>query len=404
MSQTYKKVSGVWQPIKKIFKNIGGAWTEVKKGYKKVNGVWEEVHSGALEYTFSGSLTATSSTGILLSDYFDPTSADEFIITVNAGVVLTGTTGANGGNGAAGHSNISRANCHGTQGGNGGNGGNGGSGGSGIDFTGFSGKQITFINNGTVSPGAGGNGGNGGNPAAYDCEITSYGGCGGSLGVGGSWDYASTGVTIIWEVGASTTSNDGTAGSHGSPTSLESEVCQTCFTADQLVLMANGIYKMIKDVVVNDYVIDMYGKSQKVLFLDRPMQGDRVLYKINNLITTHDHPIAKANRKGFMAINVEVASDEIGYYPVINSEGGIISYHYDFIDTNITEFDKLMVGSTIATVKGEEEVTNIEATDLVDQQLYSLVTAGSHTFSVNGYFVGGFISDKDFDYTKGEMR
>lgn len=222
MAKTYKKISGTWYPIKKIFKNIGDTWSEVKKLYQKSSGTWQVVHSGALEYTFAGSITATVSTGILLSDYVNPSLADEFVITVNNGVTLSGMKGTVGAQGAQGAYGVFMSNCHGSWYWTGGNGGNGGRGGKGIDFTGFSGKKITFINNGTIKGGDGGNGGNGGGfwtPTGYGCGVE-YSGCGGSGGSGEVWSTNSAIATVTLSPNAPVSGSAGSAGLHGTPYSI----------------------------------------------------------------------------------------------------------------------------------------------------------------------------------------
>ena len=130
MAKTYKNIAGTWTPIKFIWKNIAGTWTKLKKGYKNVRGTWQVVYAGEVNYTFATSITASTSTGILLSSYVNPASADVFNITVNSGVVLSGMTGAHGANGANGICNYTVANCRGSWVGYGHNGGAGGAGGA----------------------------------------------------------------------------------------------------------------------------------------------------------------------------------------------------------------------------------------------------------------------------------
>ena len=228
MAKTYKKINGTWQPIKYIWKNINGTWTKLKKGYKKVSGTWQVVYAASeVKYTFTTSITASTSTGILLKSYVNPADADEFIITVNSGVTLSGRAGSTGpaGVNGGGYNTMCgnmRTNCHGTNGrGYGGNGGSGGAGGYGIDFTGFSGKKITIINNGTIKGGNGGNGGKGGdcapNQGPTGCVMGSYkyGGCGGSGGSGGAWGYNTNGVTISVSGNAPTSGASGASGASG---------------------------------------------------------------------------------------------------------------------------------------------------------------------------------------------
>ncbi len=199
MPKTYKNVGGTWKPIKKVFTKIAGAWVEAKKVYKKVAGSWAVVHTSAIEYTFTSSITASTSTGILLSSYVNPASGDVFNITINAGVTLSGVNGATGADGAVG-SYDTVSNCHSTNPGNGSNGAGGAAGGYCLNLTGFGGKTVNIINNGIIKGGNGGAGGNGGSATAVSVDVclgnshddnsysgTAYAGCGAGGGTGGMW-------------------------------------------------------------------------------------------------------------------------------------------------------------------------------------------------------------------------
>jgi len=224
MAKTYKRISGTWYPIKKIFKRISGTWSEVKKLYKKVSGAWQVVHSGAAEYTFASSITATTSTGILLSSYLAPASADEFTFTVNNGVTLSGMTGATGGKGRDGGCSIGFDNCTGYgENGQGEDGYAGGVGGSGINFTGFSGKKVTFYNYGVMRGGTGGTGGQGG-----DClgQLSSDRGCGGGGGGGGAAFINNGGVTIVMAAGTYIAGGAGATG--GQSAVVGGTCCSAC--------------------------------------------------------------------------------------------------------------------------------------------------------------------------------
>ncbi len=183
-----------------------------------ISTIWNVTTKNIIYYTFTSSITATSTNGILLSNYIDPASADEFVITVNSGVTLSGKAGANGANGASVASCNSYANnCNGQLYGSGTDGTSASSGGYGIDFTGFSGKIITIINNGIIKGGDGGIGGAGG-PAIPNCgtdchAFTQLGGCGGAGASGNLWNYNSAGITLLGDSGIS--GSNGAAGAAG---------------------------------------------------------------------------------------------------------------------------------------------------------------------------------------------
>ena len=398
MAKTYKKISGTWTAVKKIFKNIGGTWSEIKKAYKKVSGSWYQVHSGALEYTFDTSITATATTGILLSDYVNPALADEFVITVNSGVILKGKDGLSGANGVP-----SSSNCHGTYTGNGGNGKVGGIGYSGINYTGFSGKKITWINSGTIAGGNGGRGGNGSACTGAICCSVSYGGCGGSGGNGGLSYYANSGVDISY-IG-----NSATSGANGASGSSNSSVCyysDNCFIAGQKVLMADGTRKNIEDVLCGDKVQGAYGDINTVTLLHRPRLGNRILYKINNHFNTATHPILSADKKTWYMVDINGCLDDKKEYIMFDNEGNRVPWFYNSLDRGITNLIDLKIGDEVATISGTEKITTIEDSGLgyYELQLYNLIADGSHTMCVDGYYVGAFPDDTDFDYTLGQAR
>ena len=198
MAKTYKKISGTWYPIKKIFKRIGGTWSEIKKLYKKVNGTWQVVHTGAYEYTFTAN--ASNVNFATLIGAAAVANNTDFIITINAGVTLSGTVGVAGANNAStafAFGNVGTRVCKDSAYADGrtrsipysscpqgavyadyytGNGGTGGNGSIALDLSGMSGKNITIINNGVIQ---GGNGGIGGIGAiqARASDIVTFVGC-----------------------------------------------------------------------------------------------------------------------------------------------------------------------------------------------------------------------------------
>lgn len=221
MAKTYKKISGAWYGIKKIFIKITSGWVEVKKVFKNVGGGWVMTHQNAIDFTFGGSITASAFTGIPLSAYINPASADTFNITLNGGVLFSGVYGGDGGAGANVWCLNSSGQCT--------NGGNGGAGGYGIDFTGFAGKTINLYNYGTIKGGNGGNGGPGGNGVAQtSCGFCSVYGCpGGNGGPGGAPYYNNGGVAIniIVNAGGIINGYNGAAGPSGT-TGIDDGNCE----------------------------------------------------------------------------------------------------------------------------------------------------------------------------------
>jgi hypothetical protein len=409
MGKTYIKVSGTWTAIKKIYVKVSGVWKEAKKVFSKVSGVWKEVHSGAVEYTFTSSITSTTTTGIPLSSYADPASGDEFVFTINDGVTLqgkTGNAGANGGNG----SNVYIANCHGTGFGLGYNGGAGGAGYPALDFTGFSGKKVTIINNGTIKGGAGGTGGNGGNGYYYvelGANTFSYpqGGCGGAGGAGGTPLYATSGVELTINGNQPQNGTTGSAGTHGANGTYGTYQNDSCFVGGQKVAMADGSYKNIEDVRCGDKVKDGYGGVNTVLFLSRPIQGDRDIFDVDGLLMTNEHDILNGNRDGFVYISLRVHRNERETYETVwDNDFNPYTHWFQGLDESVTKCEVIKCGMEVASEFGTRTIRYINPTDLYGQQLYSLICDGSHTFILNDTVVGGCVNDVDFDYTLGKKR
>lgn len=410
-NKNYVNVSGTWREVKKKYINVSGTWREIKKEYVNVGGAWRLEHNPVVEYTFTGSITASVSTGIPLSSYINPASADVFNLVINDGVVLSGSAGGNGGNGVAGNYGIYVApvnNCSSGNRGNGGNGGAGGAGGYGMNFSGFSGKTINIINSGTLKGGNGGNGGNGGALALnIGCEDTVYSGCGGAGGAGGLWYYGNSGVTFTYAGNSPYNGSAGGAGVRPTPTTYSSASC-SCFIKGQLVLMADSTYKKIEDVRVGDKVQGAYGASDinTVTHLQRPPRGNRVIFNINNLLVSDEHGILNGDRDGFLYLNMEHHYAEADMVQAcLDKDFNEVGVYFQGLNAEVTLKEDLVIGSKIATTKGHEEIKEIISTDIQDEILYHLVLdGGSRTYAVSDVFVSGYADDTKYDYKKGEIK
>lgn len=396
MAKTYKKISGAWYPIKKIFERISGTWREIKKLYKKVSGTWMQVHSGALEYTFGTSITATSSTGILLSNYVNPASADEFVITINSGVSLIGKSGVTGATGATASCATMMANCRGSQYGNGGNGGTGGTGYPAIDFTGFSGKKVTFVNNGTIKGGNGGNGGKGGvsfTAPNYSLHLS----CGGAGGAGGVWYYGNDGVTITWSSGTAYSGSTGSTGSAGANGFASCCSSCGCFVKGAKVSLSNGTFKSIEEIVVGDKVIGAFGEDNKVIYTQIINGVGQKLYDVNNMVTTQEHGIVNGNRDGFNYINLEKAKSNVGtWHESFDGYGNTVKLLLSGLDSNRVVLKEFNEESEVYTNKGREKAI-VKPLDYEEELVYHLVLdGGSKTYCVDGVFVSGWCDTESF--------
>lgn len=49
--KTHVKVSGVWQPVKKMWAKVSGVWRPIKKAWVKIGGAWVQVFSAGFDLT-----------------------------------------------------------------------------------------------------------------------------------------------------------------------------------------------------------------------------------------------------------------------------------------------------------------------------------------------------------------
>lgn len=398
MSDLKVNHGGVWKaPTPSV--HHSGTWKDVKEQWKNVDGTWESVYTSVKTYTFAfDQLNQTT----LLSYFVDPSSSDVFEITINSGITLSGIQGSTGSTGSNGTNGIGHPTGY--------PGGTGGTGNATIDLAGFSGKTITFINNGTIIGGKGGTGGRGGNAGKWGSGTsTTYysGGAGGNGGGGGLAFKNTSGVTKSVTINSTQQGSTGSKGANGTSGWFKyTYVPNSCFTAGQTVHMANGGLKFIEDVQVGEFVLDAYGKPQEVLFLDRPLRGDRTVYAVNDrLFMTDEHPVLQGNKKGFAVLNFESwANDKGELHQVIDGHGDLVWVKLVGSDQDITPVIQLQKDTTIATIDGSTDVQSITDSGKTDERLYNLVIDGSGTYFVNGVAVSGFSNDQRFDYAKGELR
>ena len=389
-----------------IDQNVNGTWYKTTI-YKKINGSWISLGPAPINYTFTSSITASSFNGIPLNNYVNPANSDTFNITVNSGVTLSGKKGTNGSNGWYGSFDYnstesgcdSTTNCHGAGCGYGHDGQNGGTGGYGIDFTGFSGKTINIINNGTIKGGDGGDGGHGGAGASAACADTTQGGCGGSGGSGGVWAYNTSGITFNISGHNPVSGNTGAHGANGEGHS-NSGGC-TCFIKGQKVLMADGTYKNIEDIKVGDKVRGGYGGINTVQYTQIVRRGDRIIWDADGLLTTDDHGILNGDRNGFVFISLDSSAKEYGTYEdAIGANGNHVKVRFDGL--TCTKREQLHIGTKVASGDGTRIINKINATTIKDKNLYHILVDGDMTYCISNTFVSSQASDNKFNYTKGE--
>jgi hypothetical protein len=161
---------------------------------------------------------------------------------------------------------------------------------------------------------------------------------------------------------ASTFGNDAGVGEGpGSPAG------DSCFDPDALVTMFNGTFKKIKDIVVGELVMNQYGESNRVLGMETPQLGNRLMYKFNDhwAFVSEEHPLlTTAGWAAFDPDSWAVAQPFVG------------------------NLNKIEIGTTLVTQTGFETVNSIETETLpVDYVIYNLVLDGDHTYIVENIVV-----------------
>ena len=159
---------------------------------------------------------------------------------------------------------------------------------------------------------------------------------------------------------------------------------------------------MIKDVKVGDMLMGAFGEANKVLASEDLILGNRPMFVINYTHhTTGDHPHVTPDRK-FVAIEPHEAFKEWGqWYSCEIEDGSFVMLNNVGFDDPEEKVKDMQVGSLLQTIEGPKKVEQIDSYILpYDTKLYNFVMSGSHTYSVDGYFVTGWPRDDDFDYVE----
>lgn len=167
--------------------------------------------------------------------------------------------------------------------------------------------------------------------------------------------------------------------------------------------MADGTTKKIEDVRVGDYVLGAKGEANPVFALNRPKLGIRSMVSVNGVHeTTVDHSHVRGNFLfGVFSLKDYYEVDDGVPQEVIVDDAGHTEW---WICPGVPEGDKellteLVLGDELHTTEGPKAIETVIKLDLPEEtQVYNLCVGGSHTYSVSGYFVSGFMNGYDFDY------
>ena len=177
-------------------------------------------------------------------------------------------------------------------------------------------------------------------------------------------------------------------------------VATTCFLGSSYTVMADGSRKMMRDIKVGDWLMGAFGEANQVLALEDLTLGNRPMFVINYIHhTTGDHPHVTPDRK-FVAIEPDEAFKEWGqWYNCELADGSFVMLKNVGFDNPEDKVKEMKLNDSLHTIEGSKIVESIESYSLpYDTKLYNFVMSGSHTYSVDGYFVTGWPRDDDFDY------
>lgn len=163
----------------------------------------------------------------------------------------------------------------------------------------------------------------------------------------------------------------------------------SCFTADCLVLMADGSLKRIDSIVEGDFVRTAVGVS-RVSGIDKPVLGKRTLYSFKGgMKTSGEHSIWSRDATGkqwWATHDMEQWRHEAesGYGPSFDQ------LPYDLTGGNVVwEY---------ATVDGWSKEAALPVPAAPDTQLYHLLLDTGGSYFVNGYLVSSMADSGGVDW------
>ena len=256
----------------------------------------------------------------------------------------------------------------------------GGSGGVGIQnnitgqctyYAGGGAGGVTNPGQGTGASGGLGGGGDSGQDATYYGGGGGGGGAGSDSSVGPASGNGHDGAVIVNFYsrynGAVKLETDSGTGKINVPTGREISYTNTCFDPKALVYMADGTYKMIKDIVVGDKVVNSKGGVNTVIGIETPVLGTRLMYKFNNhwAFVSEEHPLLTT--QGWAAFDPDSSAVEAPF------KGNL---------------KKITIGTELVKFDGTETVASISTeTQDPDYVIYNLSLDGDHTYIVEGFVV-----------------
>jgi hypothetical protein len=160
----------------------------------------------------------------------------------------------------------------------------------------------------------------------------------------------------------------------------------SCFTGETMILMEDGSQKSIEDVRTGDVVLDQDGRRNKVLDIEKPILGNRLLYAFNegSFFITKEHPVMTT--KGWQSINPEATSEENGQLLVGKLQLGTKIVKLVKAKNLVLAGDESPV-ETVIDLKDEKLIKLDSKPEVWNLPLYNLILDGSHIYFANGYLV-----------------
>ncbi len=170
----------------------------------------------------------------------------------------------------------------------------------------------------------------------------------------------------------------------GADIAVQTAQAKSCFTAETLVLMADGSEKRIKDIKTGDRVLSGDGRVNRVVAVERPRLAGRNLFAFNGgaPFVTAEHPFLTP--AGWKALDPVATAEENPALTVASlTRGDLLTVAQPQRDGTL---GNLALAAEVAT--SLVPLQRIETFDADPQmQVYNLLLDGDHTYIANGFVV-----------------
>lgn len=177
----------------------------------------------------------------------------------------------------------------------------------------------------------------------------------------------------------------------------------TCFLFGTLVEMWPYGFRAIETIRPGDLVMGRLGEANLVRAIEHPIVGDRPMFLINDaLYNTSDHYLWA--QRGWCVMDVEehFRRDQ-GLMDVETPDGRMTQWEYTGLSRANTH--ELQMGELIGFRDDYRPLQSLVAHEFpAETRLANLILGGSHTMRCNGYVMGGWPTDADFDYSTWTAR